>query len=269
MKKLFLFASSILLMMSCTEVRKGSPEEAAELINVEFNPHSFLVTDSLLPREIDLNMDISDMTLMELRLLRHYPYALKGVWFMEDDINTFYSRKTKWYLDRCFDYLEKHDYDALIDFNKAGISKEEKGFIMRIDARIKELKELQITDVDGLKLANPAMTVNMFQMEEVDKPFLSHLAHHNFAVIPTKNEQLFNIYEQNEYDMMPSYITTDVFLQAYHMYFSYVLKSLEKHCFVPRMSALNTAMYKKAMEIASSSTPFLRRYWTYFSKYAA
>lgn len=88
----------------------------------------------------------------------------------------------------------------------------------------------------------------------MDKPFLSNLAHHNFAIIPTKNEQLFNIYEQNEYDMMPSYITTDVFLQAYHMYFAYVLKSLEKHCFVPRMSALNTAMYKKAMEIASSSS---------------
>ena len=123
---------------------------------------------------------------------------------------------------------------------------------MRIDARIKELQKLQMTDVDGLKLANPAMTVNMFQMEEVDKPFLSHLAHHNFAIIPTKNEQLFSVYEENDYKMMPSYITTDVFLQAYHMYFGYVLKSLEKDCFVPRISAMNTAMYKKAMEILLS-----------------
>ena len=72
------------------------------------------------------------------------------------------------------------------------------------------------------------MTVNMFQIEEVSKPFLNHLAHHNFCIIPSKNEQLFNIYEQNEYRGMPNYITTDVFLQAYHMYFSYVLKSLEK-----------------------------------------
>ena len=96
--------------------------------------------------------------------------------------------------------------------------------------------------------------LNMFQMEEVDKPFLSHLAHHNFAIIPTKNEQLFSIYEENDYRMMPSYITTDVFLQAYHMYFAYVLKSLEKHCFIPRMKALNEAMYKKAMEIAESSS---------------
>ena len=253
-KSILLLFSAALLMASCNEVRKGSPEEAAELINVEFNPHSFLVTDSLLPREIDLNMDISDMTLMELRILRHYPYALKGVWFMEEDLNTFFTKKTAWYTNRCYDYLEKHDYNALLDFNKAGISKEEKGFIMRIDARIAELKKLQMTDVDGLKLANPAMTVNMFQMEEVDKPFLSHLAHHNFAIIPTKNEQLFSVYEENDYKMMPSYITTDVFLQAYHMYFGYVLKSLEKDCFVPRISAMNTAMYKKAMEIAANTS---------------
>ena len=240
-------------MASCSEVRKGSPEEAMEMINVEFNPHSFLVTDSLLPKKIDLNMDISDMTMMELRLLRHYPYALKGVWFMEDDVNQFFCRKTDWYEKLCYDYLEKHDYNALLDFNKAGISNEERGFIMRIDARIAELKKLQITDMDGLKLANPAMTVNMFQMDDVTKPFLSHLAHHNFNIIPTKNEQLFNIYEQNEYNCMPSYITTDVFLQAYHMYFSYVLKSLEKHCFIPRIQALNVAMHKEAMKIAEST----------------
>ena len=175
-------------MASCSEVRKGSPEEAMEMINVEFNPHSFLVTDSLLPKKIDLNMDISDMTMMELRLLRHYPYALKGVWFMEDDINQFFCRKTDWYEKLCYDYLEKHDYNALLDFNKAGISNEERGFIMRIDARIAELKKLQITDMDGLKLANPAMTVNMFQMDDVTKPFLSHLAHHNFNVFLLRSE---------------------------------------------------------------------------------
>lgn len=252
-KSIILAAFAALLMVSCAD-RKGSPEEAVELINVEFNPHSFLVTDSLLPREIDLKMDISDMTMMELRLLRHYPYALKGVWFMESDINQFFLSKTNWYYNRCYDYLEKHDFDPLLDFNKANISKEERGFIMRIDARIADLKKLQISDVDGLKLSNPAMTVNMFQLEEYDKKLLGHLAHHNFAIFPTKYEQLFNVYEENEYNKLPNYITTDLFLQAYHMYFSYVLKSLEKHSFVPRISAMNVAMYKKAMEIAASAS---------------
>ena len=256
MKKILLLATTALLIASCSSTSKKQDiaDDNIGTINVDYNPHSFLVTDSLLPERIDLNMDISDMTMMELRILRHYPYALRGVWFMEDDINQFFYNKTSWYHDRCYDYLEHNNYEALVNFDKAGISEEEKAFVRRIDARIAELKKHQMTDVDGLKLANPAMTVNMFQIEEVSKPFLNHLAHHNFCIIPSKNEQLFNIYEQNEYRGMPNYITTDVFLQAYHMYFSYVLKSLEKNSFIPRIKALNEAMYHKAMGIANSTS---------------
>ena len=255
MKKILLLATTALLIASCSSTSKKQDiaDDNIGTINVDYNPHSFLVTDSLLPERIDLKMDISDMTMMELRILRHYPYALRGVWFMEDDINQFFTNKTKWYYKRCCDYLEHNNYNALVNFDKAGISEEEKDFVRRIDARIAELKKHQISDVDGLKLANPAMTVNMFQMEDVNKPFLSHLAHHNFCILSTKNEQLFNIYEQNEYCGMPNYITTDVFLQAYHMYFSYVLKSLEKNSFIPRIRALNEAMYRKAMDVANST----------------
>lgn len=256
MKKILLLATTALLIASCSSTSKKQDiaDDNIGTINVDYNPHSFLVTDSLLPDKIDLDMDISDMTMMELRILRHYPYALRGVWFMEDDINQFFCNKTRWYHDRCYDYLEHNNYEALVNFDKAGISEEEKAFVRRIDARIAELKKHQMNNVDGLKLANPAMTVNMFQIEEVSKPFLNHLAHHNFCIIPTKNEQLFNIYEQNEYSGMPNYITTDVFLQAYHMYFSYVLKSLEKNSFIPRIKALNEAMYHKAMGIANSTS---------------
>ena len=256
MKKILILATTVLLFASCSQKNKKQDkieDNISQAVNVKFNPHSFLVTSKLLPKRIDLNMDISDMTMMELRLLRHYPYALRGVWFMEEDINQFFCQKTKWYEKRCYKYLEEHDYNALTDFNKVTLSKEENEFIKRIDKRIAELKKLQMTDVDGLKLANPAMTVNMFQMDDMGKPLLGHLAHHNFAIVPTKNEQLFNIYEQNEYTSMPNYITTDVFLQAYHMYFSYVLKSLEKNMFIPRIKALNEAMYHKALEIAKGT----------------
>ncbi|MBO4598488.1 MAG: DUF3160 domain-containing protein [Bacteroidaceae bacterium] len=256
MKKILILATTVLLFASCSQKNKKQDkieDNISQAVNVKFNPHSFLVTSKLLPKRIDLNMDISDMTMMELRLLRHYPYALRGVWFMEEDINQFFCQKTKWYEKRCYKYLEEHDYNALTDFNKVTLSKEENEFIKRIDKRIAELKKLQMTDVDGLKLANPAMTVNMFQMDDMGKPLLGHLAHHNFAIVPTNNEQLFNIYEQNEYTSMPNYITTDVFLQAYHMYFSYVLKSLEKNMFIPRIKALNEAMYHKALEIAKGT----------------
>lgn len=257
MKKLFFFLSSLFVLAACTNLPQASDTaevvDVTELEDVKFNPHSFLITDSLLPEKLDLNIDISDMTMMELRLLRFYPYAQKGLWSMESDINCFFNSKALWYNERCYEYLQAHDWEPLVDESKVTLSAEEKAFVKRIDDRIAELNKQLTVNRGGLKLSNPVMAVNMYLLDEYEQSFLNMLGHHNFAIIPTKNEQLFNIYEENEYDMMPNYITTDVFLQAYHMYFGYVLKSLEKHVFTERIHRLNVAMNKKAMEIASSA----------------
>jgi len=256
MKRLLLLLSTILVITSCANMQKGSTAEvmeATDLEKVEFNPHSFLMTDSVLPEKLDLNVDISDMTMMELRLLRHYPYALKGLWTTEADINSFYMAKAPWYYERCCDYLEKHDWEPLLEESKVKLSAQENDFVKKIDERIAELNKDLMVERDGLKLSNSMMTVNMFQLEEYEQTFMDMLGHHNFAILPTNNEQLFNIYEENDYQQMPNYITTDVFLQAYHMYFGYVLKSLEKHVFTERIHNLNVAMYQKAMEISSSA----------------
>lgn len=257
MKRLFFLLSSLLLITACSNMPKGSETaevvEAADLENVEFNPHSFLMTDSVLPEKLDLNVDISDMTMMELRLLHHYPYALKGLWSMESEINGFFSAKAPWYDERCYAYLESHDWEPLLDENKVTLSAEEKAFVKKVDDRIAELNKQMEVDRDGLKLSNPVLTTNMYLLDEYDQTFLNMLGHHNFAIIPTANEQLFNVYEENDYNLMPNYITTDVFLQAYHMYFGYVLKSLEKHVFTERIHRMNVAMHNKAMEISVSA----------------
>lgn len=257
MKKLFLLLCTATLLWSCANTQGGTDGISSDediSLDVNFEPHSFLMTDSILPEKIDLNMDISDMTMMELRLLRNYPYALKGLWFMEADVNGFFSAKSFWYDDRCNAYLEAHDWQPLLEEDKAGLSADEKAFVKRVDERIEELSKDLMCERNGLKLANAAMTVNMFQLEEYDKEFIGHLAHHNFAIMPTTLEQLFNIYEENDYRQMPNYITTDVFLQAYHMYFGYVLKSLEKHVFTNRIHAMNLAMYNEAMKVARTES---------------
>ena len=46
---------------------------------------------------------------------------------------------------------------------------------------------------------------------------------------------------------MPSFITSDLFLQVFHMYFSYVLKYLETFQFVPALKTLCTTLYRQAM----------------------
>lgn len=254
MKKLF-WILGVVALAGCagnqqTEHRLMSDSNVKPL---EYNPHSFLVTSEKLPDSIDLDMNIDDMTMMELRLLRNYPYALKGMWLMEADLNTFFNEKSDWYYQRCLDHLTPPDWKALLEYDDVKLSEKEKAFVKRVDERISELNKHLHVERDGLVLANPVMAVNMFQIDDYDAKMMGMLNHHNFAIMPTNRQQLFNIYEENDYTEMPSYVTTDLYLQAFHMYFSYVMKSLEKDMFIPRLHELNVAMYTKAMEIAGST----------------
>ncbi len=257
MKKVFVVSALMLVVAGCTNNKPVSRDftSDAEVLTekVEFHPHSFLMTSKRLPDKIDLDMDIDDMTMMELRLLRNYPFALKGLWFMESDVNQFFQQKSDWYMKRCDAYLEAHDWHPLMEEAKAGLTDKETAFVKRVDERIKQLSGQQTVERDGLRLSNPVMTVNMFQYDDYDAKFLAMLGHHNFAVMPSDRQQLFNIYEENDYTMTPNYITTDLYLQAFHMYFEYVMKSLEKGEFAPRLHNLNVAMYEKAKEIATST----------------
>ena len=259
MKKILLAIMAVIVMTACKNTNGGNQTaeisaEEAEIEDVVFNPHSFLMTEDKLPQELDLNVDISDMTMMELRLLRNYPYAMAGMWFMEHDLNGFFNSKTDWYYDVCYKYMEEHDWEPLTEYSKAKLSDEEQAFVARVDERIAEIEKQLTVDHDGLKLSNPVMTVNMFQLEEYDQKMLNLLGKYNFAIMPTNNQQLFNIYEENDYSDMPNYITTDVFLQAYHMYFSYVLKYLEEYTFIPNIHQLNMEMHSEAMKVAASTT---------------
>lgn len=62
---------------------------------------------------------------------------------------------------------------------------------------------------------------------EFSEEQLELLVKNNFVVNPTKKEQLFYIYEDNEYKDIPSFITTDSILQVYHIFYDYTLRTLE------------------------------------------
>ncbi len=257
MKKGLFFLSVLLLLAACKNT--GSKPGADPLANEElaefqeFSPHSFLLTQDSLPDKVDLNVDIQDMTYQELRLLKDYVYATKGVWFLEAEVNAFFCNKCSWYYTRCYDYLETHEWEANTDISKVKLTDEEKAFVDKIDARMAEMEKNRNLERGGLKLLNPALTVNMFVLDEFDKQFFAKLNQHNFVITPTDNQQLFNIYEQNDYDRIPSYITTDVYLQAFHMYFSYVLKMVERREFVDRLHQVCQKMNQRAMQVAGQT----------------
>ena len=85
---------------SCNSYKKKAPAQPQEQ-PVQAAPASRLLTDSLLPQSVDLEQDINGLGYEELRILRSYPYALHGYWFIEGDLNNFFCRKTDWYYDLC------------------------------------------------------------------------------------------------------------------------------------------------------------------------
>ena len=220
------------------------------------NPVSSLLTDTVLPQSIDLKQDISHLSFQELRLLRSYPYAIHGYHFMEADINAFFSANTKWYNNLVNDiYWDAEEGKGKFaeSYEEVNLTPEEKAFVDRIDARMTELRQHQFIQRDSYYLGNTNNIVNLFQFKDIDKEILEKLQQNNFVITKGNNLQLFHAYEENDYRQVPNFITTDLYLQAFHMYFSYILKSLEKQHIIPTLEMLCRSFNAACIKLAEQT----------------
>ncbi len=55
----------------------------------------------------------------------------------------------------------------------------------------------------------------------------------------------FYIYEDNEYNLLPTFVTTDSVLQVYHIFYDYSLRTLEQERLFPILVELNESLLKK------------------------
>jgi hypothetical protein len=72
------------------------------------------------------------------------------------------------------------------------------------------------------------------------------LVKNGFVVVPAKIREFFSTYEMNRYDLTPNFITTDAMLHNYHLYFSYLLRTMEKESLRAELDALTQSMLKKS-----------------------
>jgi len=68
------------------------------------------------------------------------------------------------------------------------------------------------------------------------------LIENGFVVVPGQNREFFMLYEINSYEPVPSFITTDSMLHNYHLFFSHLLRVIEKDKLAPELKELTTAM---------------------------
>lgn len=242
MRRLLLFTCTLLLVLCGCKNKNKSNQTVSVSVQTDTVASftSWLLTDTVLPQSIDLKQDISRFSFQELRLLRSYPYAMHGYHFMEADINAFFSANTKWYNDLVWSLWDNIDPNVKFpeSYEEVSLTPEEKAFVERVDARMAELRQQQFTQRDSYYLGNANHIVNLFQFKDIDPELLDKLQQNNFAITEGSNLQLFHAYEENDYRQVPNFITTDLYLQAFHMYFSYILKSLEKQHIIPSLEKL-------------------------------
>ena len=238
-----------------TQTESTSKEDSAFTDNLLPDSLFFMLQDKPLPQQVDTLQDISRLSYSQLRLLRSYVYAIHGHWFMEGDLNNFFCKHTHWYFDYTYNKWEDYDYrdtaqaqladryfkalwsdDTSLAYKFIRLTPGEQTFVHRIDARMESLvRHKGATSPEGISLLNPDLAINHFQLFRPDTCITRLLRTHNMAMQPSTCQQLFNIYEANNYHCFPSFVTTDVMLQATHMYFSFVLKSIEKDALAPSL----------------------------------
>jgi hypothetical protein len=75
-----------------------------------------------------------------------------------------------------------------------------------------------------------------------------------FVVSPTVQQQLFYIYEENDYLLIPNFVTTDAILQLYHTFYDYSLRNAEMESFLPALEKLTNGMADKLLKFEAADS---------------
>lgn len=105
------------------------------------------------------------------------------------------------------------------------------GHAQNVTARVKPYRVSQsLREVGNFKAVHKALPIAAAQKKLIAKNL--------FAVAPTNAQQLFHIYEENDYRNVPSFVTVDTVLQLYHIFYDYALRNIEVQSLLPVLSTL-------------------------------
>lgn len=225
-----------------------------------------LVNDSIF--NLNLNQELSDKSLFELRILRSSILARHGYCFMEADLRGYFESQTNWY-DTLMFHAYDNNYDK--DLNEwVTLTEEEAAFVKKVDQLIEEKLKSNYINTDGKSAPNTENIINLFQYTGIENSFMEKVKRNGFVMVPGNDIQLFHVYEKNDYTQTPSFVTTDLYLQVFHMYFSYLMKSIETKYLIDITKKLTGGLYKECSTIANTSNNTeIKEIADYLSIYAA
>jgi Protein of unknown function (DUF3160)/YARHG domain len=193
--------------------------------------------DKIAPPPFNFNIDLSHHSFEELRILRSEILARHGFLFSDYLLRSHFNA-TKWYQPVFWD-----------DKFKIDLSDEEKEFIAKVLKLEQDQYKKNYIELNGIKKANIENVVNWEQFENMPKEIVEHIEKDGFVINKAEHEQLYHAYDENYYDYTPSFITTDLYLQALHMHISKEMQSIEEE----KMISLVTELLKDQIGIAKKT----------------
>lgn len=206
-------------------------------------------------RPIDTRLDISRLSLAELRILRNAFAARQGFVLKDADLRHIFSQ-TSWYdsiVWESFDADPKkiapdaRDWEYFSGYTeydqRVKLTPQERAFIQKIQEREQQLRwyggqnqpknwRFRVDDI-----------LNPFQLESMGK-LEDPLGRNGFAIVPGQLAQLFHVYEKNDYSDFPSFVTTDLYLQLFHLYFDCMVREIEQNGLSQAVEQFVEAMYE-------------------------
>ncbi|MDE7268663.1 MAG: DUF3160 domain-containing protein [Lachnospiraceae bacterium] len=82
---------------------------------------------------------------------------------------------------------------------------------------------------------------------DVDDEFAQKLSQNGFVVEGNAGREFFEVYEINRYQLIPNFVTVDSLMHTYHLYFSYLLKNIERDYLFDSLVQLSDRMLENSL----------------------
>jgi len=217
------------------------------------HPESY---DAELPKRqplpaFDYDQNLSGKSYLDLALLRNTLYARNGYCFMNATLRRYFD-KTAWYKP-----VWSLDTDSVgnplpTEVIPVPLNRQEAAFEQKVLALETKLLASRVAPQGGYRMINPDFVTNQREFQ-LPAALRAGLAHNNFAIVPTKEEQLFYLYDKGEYAFTPAFVTTDLFLQLLHKYLNSILEDVEEKRLMPVVADMLRQGNDQARTLAQQS----------------
>lgn len=197
----------------------------------------FVFGQNITPPNHKLNQsEIEGKSISELWLLRNSIFAKHGRPFKTYELHAYFKSQS-WY--KLTTKFKSSDLSSTDTYNVNLLYKQE--------TKIRNNNYLSSGKVNFDNI------YNIFQYPKFNDYEQNLLEKNGFVVLPTDKQQMFHIYENNDYLGIPSFISVDAVLQLYHLYFDMTLRTIEEKFLYPKLEILINQLISELLIIKKTT----------------